>query len=319
MSAVRAARLALPLVLVLWSIGADPGAVRAADPLAVVTSARYEVAPDSGRVRVTVDATATSNMPDSATERFYFSGVTLAVQPGATGFAASGEGQPLTVEVAEETDDYIALDVVFSRSVFYQQSYAFTLTFDLVDPGGDPYRPLVITRNFLSVPVWAYGTPETPGSSVTLVVPGDYRASVEIGEMRMTPGEGRALVLSSTDIPRPLEYFSHVVIERRAPLTLERDFTVTLGDRPAEIRLRAWEDDAAWADAVQETLTDGLPALVDAIGLDYPIAGALTVREAAYSRLGDYAGIYEPLSRTIEMHFDPDPFVTLHEAAHIWF
>lgn len=320
MPAARATRLLLILTLCALPLAWPGTVVAVADPLAVVTRATYDLFPTEHRVAVTVEGTATSNMPDSAEGRYFYDTVPLAVQPEAANFAASGEGgAPLEVRVVEQTEEFIALEITLSRPIFYQESYAFRLTFDLADPGGDPYRWLVITSNFVSIPIWAYGTRENPGSSVTVNVPGEYRASVELGEMRMLPGDDRAVSLRAEDVPDPLEFFSHVTVERRVALILERDFTVQLDEGEAQIRLRAWEDDVAWADSVQETLTVGLPLLVEAIGLDYPISSALTVREGISGWLDDYAGIYDELNRTIEMRPEAEPFVTLHEAAHIWF
>ena len=63
----------------------------------------------------------------------------------------------------------------------------------------------------------------------------------------------------------------------------------------------------------------GLPALQDLIGIDYPVSGRLSVEEAATSRLGEYAGIYNRVTGVIRVRYDADAFVTLHEAAHLWF
>ena len=67
-----------------------------------------------------------------------------------------------------------------------------------------------------------------------------------------------------------------------------------------------------------ELLTAGLPALHELIGLPWPVPGALKVEESA-NRLGDYAGIYNSQTETINVRYDADGTVTLHEAAHIWF
>ena len=66
-------------------------------------------------------------------------------------------------------------------------------------------------------------------------------------------------------------------------------------------------------------LRRGLPALQALIGIDYPVSGRLSVEEAATSRLGEYAGIYNRVTGVIRVRYDADGFVTLHEAAHLWF
>jgi hypothetical protein len=53
--------------------------------------------------------------------------------------------------------------------------------------------------------------------------------------------------------------------------------------------------------------------------MPYAARGPLTVEEAATSRLGEYAGIYDDLTRIIRIRYDADALVALHEAAHVWF
>ena len=59
--------------------------------------------------------------------------------------------------------------------------------------------------------------------------------------------------------------------------------------------------------------------MLELIGLPYPSPGTLTVEEAATSRLGEYAGVYNSLTAIIRVRYDADAYVGLHEAAHIWF
>ena len=89
--------------------------------------------------------------------------------------------------------------------------------------------------------------------------------------------------------------------------------------RRANLLIRAWDDDPAWDQQVTRLLRRGLPTLQDLIGIDYPVSGRLSVEEAATSRLGEYAGIYNRVTGVIRVRYDADAFVTLHEAAHLWF
>ena len=43
------------------------------------------------------------------------------------------------------------------------------------------------------------------------------------------------------------------------------------------------------------------------------------MEEAATSRLGDYAGVYNDVTETIDIRYDADGYTALHEAAHTWF
>ena len=60
------------------------------------------------------------------------------------------------------------------------------------------------------------------------------------------------------------------------------------------------------------------PALHELIGLPWPVAGALRVEESA-NRLGRLRRDLQPVTQKINVRYDADATVTLHEAAHIWF
>src|SRR4029077_2625324 len=80
-----------------------------------------------------------------------------------------------------------------------------------------------------------------------------------------------------------------------------------------------WPDGPRSGTSMAGLIDDGLPALQRLIGLPYDAPGTLVIEEAATSRLGDYAGIYNKLSGIIRVRYDADAYVGLHEAAHIWF
>jgi hypothetical protein len=82
--------------------------------------------------------------------------------------------------------------------------------------------------------------------------------------------------------------------------------------------IRAWDDDPEWATRTQGLIQQGIPVLHELIGLPWPVVGVLRVEESA-NRLGDYAGIYNQVTEKINVRYDADATVTLHEAAHIWF
>jgi len=94
---------------------------------------------------------------------------------------------------------------------------------------------------------------------------------------------------------------------------------VQVGGTPAALKVRAWQDDAEWGTTMSALMTDGLPELQRLIGLPYAAPDVLTIEEAATSRLGEYAGVYNNLTGTIRVRYDADAYVGLHEAAHLWF
>ena len=151
--------------------------------LVVVAQARYQVLPADHRIHVTIDAVATSLEPDTPEGQVYYSGITFAVPAGASNIAASSGGRSIGARVQSADDDFTAIEVTFGREVFYRQSYPYTVSFDLVDPGGAGTRDLRIGSSLAAFPVWAFGTQGEPGGSVRVELPEGYTPDVQGSEM----------------------------------------------------------------------------------------------------------------------------------------
>jgi hypothetical protein len=314
LAALLVAAIALP-----WLIGPiGPMPARAADGgLVVLAETRYEVLPEQSKVRITIEAVATSFEPDEPDGRIFYSGITFAVQPGASNVAATAESGSLAASIVEERDDYTTIDVTFGRRLFFGESYAYAVSFDLVDAGGAGNRDFRISRSVVTFPVWAFGTTGEPGSSVRVEMPDGYAPDVQGREMSRTQAADGGTVLSAHPAD-PFAFFAYVSAERPGAF-VGTTLSLRVGSETASLLIRAWEDDPGWGARMSDLMTDGLPALESLIGVDYPVAGRLNVEEAATSRLGEYAGIYNDTTNTIQVRYDADAHVALHEAAHIWF
>jgi hypothetical protein len=305
------ALLAVPL--------ATPATVRATDDgLSIVSSAHYEVLPEEGRVRVTVDAVATSLTPDTATQRIFYTGLTLAVQPGISNATASSEGRLLTTRVIEMEPDQYGVEIHFDREVFHQQRYPFRVTFDLVDNAASGGSEVRIGRTLVAFPVWAFGSAGQLGSTVEVVIPGEYSVRLDTGEMAAERRPDGARVLRADRIADPLNFFAYITADRPGAY-VETPLTVTVLGERVEVVVRAWDDDPGFGERMAALMRDGLPVLGELIGFRLGFNEPLTVEEAAGSLLGDYAGFYVDADRRIQIHYEADPFVALHEAAHAWF
>ncbi len=316
-----AARLGVALLAIAaLTLRPGPPVRAAADGLALVTQTTYIAAPADGRIHVSIDASATAMTPDTDTGRTYYTGLSLVIQPGATSAAAaSAIGNPLPVTVIEANDDVTVIDITFDREVAYRERYPFTVSFDLPDPGGQPNRDVRVGSSLVAFPVWAFGSPDTPGSQVEVIVPSGYTPIVEVGEL--VPGGqgiGGSTVLRSGQIIDALGWFAYVTAEAPGAFA-EQQLDLTIGSEPAEVRIRGWEDDAAWSERMAEWMRGGIPELARIIGLPWPIRTDLEIEEAATGRLGEYAGVYDDLNERIQIRYDADAFVALHEAAHAWF
>jgi hypothetical protein len=287
--------------------------------LVVLARTSYAVAPSEHRVHVTVEAVATSFEPDTSAGQTYYTGVNFAVQPGASNVVALSAGQAIGATVVRREEDFSVIGVTFGRGVFYQQSYADTVSFDLLDAGGRGTRDLRIGSSLAAFPVWAFGTDKEPGSSVTVDLPNGYTPDVQGSEMssRSLPDGGTQLSAAPDD---PATFFAYVTADR--PGAFDNQSTrVDVNGLETAVLVRSWDDDPAWGRRITTFMRRGLPVLQRLIGFDYPgrEPRMLTVEEAATSRLGEYAGIYNPDISLIRIRYDADAVVTLHEAAHIWF
>ena len=286
--------------------------------LVVIAQTLYGALPEQRRVHVSIDAVATSYTPNPADGLSYYPATEFAAQPGATNFVASSGGEPLAVDVDRSDPDFVGVTVTFADGVFFEESYPYQVEFDLPDPGGTQDRDVRISPSIVAFPVWAFGTVGEPGSSITVVLPAGFRATVQGETMTPSSGAGGEVVLASGALDDPFAFFAYLSADRPGAFSDTR-ISVDVGGQPALLRVRAWQDDPDWGTAMSALLSDGLPALYDLIGLPYPAAGTLTVEEAATSRLGEYAGIYNRLTGIIRVRYDADAYVALHEAAHIWF
>jgi hypothetical protein len=301
-----------------------PGpAVAAPPPFQVSSDSTYQVRPSDGLVHVVVDGRGTNNQPDTATQRFYYNSVVLVVLSGATNFTASAAGVRSSVTVIEEAEHQIAVEVSLNRSVFYRQTGTFHLEFDL--PNGAANGDVRVGANVAAFPMWPVGTPETPGSTVSVSLPPDFGIDVN-GESLPEPtdrGDGGKLYRWGP-IDDPVDFYPYVIAD--ALLVTQGTFidlptTVDIGGDTITITVRSWADDPAWGQRVSDRVTTGLPVLADLIGLPYIGTASLTVKETVPRTIGGYAGIFDTgqANDEIDISYDADEGVTLHEAAHAWF
>ncbi len=292
---------------------------RAADRgLVMVADTRYQALPDEARIHITVDAVVTSYTPNTDTSLVYYTATSIGVQPGATGFSASSGATRLAVSVVATTPDYVKVEVTFGSEVHYGEPYPFSLSFDLPDPGGAPNRDVRVGRSIVAFPVWAFGTGGEPGGSVQVLLPPGFTPTAQGDPLTVSQTTDGGTLLSATSIPDPFAFAAYVSADRPGAFT-EIRFLVGIDGESAPVWVRAWDDDADWGARLKDLMTRGLPALKELIGLAYPVVGTLKVEEAATSRLGEYAGIYNSSEELIRVRYDADAFVALHEAAHAWF
>jgi hypothetical protein len=319
----RFAGLLVSLIAALGLLAAPAGVtdVRAAAPdLTIVTDARYDVQPAQHRVRITLDMVLTNHLHDTASKQFYFDRAFLSVLPGTSGFKLtwSGSGTPKAT-VSKTTATYTVVQLDLAARIFSGKSAAYRLVFDLVDKGGQASRDVRIGTSLASFPVWAFATDSTPGSTVKVIFPAGYQVAVESGDIPApTTGADGVVTFQTGTLPTPLTFFAYLVGDRPGSYT-DRSVSAGIGSHPVGLTIQSWADDPGWSKRVGDLMVRGLPAIAAKVGLDWPRAGGLTVRESVSRSTGGYAGLFDPSQGTIDVAYYADEFVVLHEAAHAWF
>jgi hypothetical protein len=318
-----ASRACLAVLLAAGMLASAPAStpVRAAAPnLTISSDARYDVLPALHRIRVSADLLLTNNLKDTVTRRFYFDQAFLAVLPNTSNFKLSwaGKGTP-GVHVSKRTKDYTLLRLDLAQRLFSGKSARYTLRFDLVDPGGTPTRDVRVGDSLVSFPVWAFATDGTPGSSVEVVFPAGFSASVEAGAIPEpgTDATGRT-IYQSGKLQKPLSFFAYLIADRPGAYA-ERTVSSLVGGSAVRLTIRSWPDDPTWSTRVGDLVARALPLLADQIGLPWSRTGGLTVQESVSRSTGGYAGLFDPSKGIVEVAYYAGDFVVLHESSHAWF
>ncbi|MBW3613662.1 MAG: hypothetical protein KY392_07375, partial [Chloroflexi bacterium] len=180
----------------------------------------------------------------------------------------------------------------------------FELTYRLPDTD-DPrlrVRPSVVV-----FPAWSFGTEGT----VRVSVPDGYEVRVD-GDP-LTDEDGTYV---SGDIEDPSQWLALVTALRPVEY-MDIDTTVPLSGGTADLRVRAFADDTAWAEGIRDLFVDALPLLEEELGLPYPLIGQLVVTESVPA---DASGFGEGAAGGTEIliAYDQPPFTAVHQVSHVW-
>jgi hypothetical protein len=309
---IRAGTLALAATLALLLAVAPPTArtVLGAEDLRTAATTTYTLDPAAGRVHVAIDVTETDLKPNSAQYEYFYLSFRFALQPAATNVRVSG-GTADRISTVRH-DKYVEATVHLSHALFYRKSTSFTIRYDLL--GGKP-RSTTPTRAgeaFATFAVWAWG--DQGRGVVEVRTPNGYDTRYVGDEMQATSSATTGTILRARPA-NPASFFSIVTAENGRAYT-ETPLSLAGG---VDIVVQSWPEDERWKTTVTETLRDAMPELRSLIGLDWPVAHALGVRERYTPDLEGYAGFFLTAEQRIEVGEDLDQNVIVHEASHAWF
>lgn len=321
----RAGPIVLATILATLALGVGALGVSAASPpVTLVAAATYDVLPGEHRVAVTARITARSTLKDSATRRFYSDRAYLAVPVAATNLRlAAATGKP-SVSVSTRTAGSAILLLRFGAQLGAGKSIDLTLTFDIVDPGGAPDRPLRISSSLVLFSAWGIGTDGVAGSTVRVRLPDGYAASVAGGPLigPETEADGH-LIYASGSLTTPGTFTADIAADQPGGLVDGRR-SASVGSQTVSLNMRAWPDDPDWRARVSDILLRGLPALENAIGVEWLMGPTLEIRETIPRAQGaaggvEGAGSFDTVAGRLDVPYTADPTTILHGAAHAWF
>jgi hypothetical protein len=296
---------------------ASPVAAAEDDGLSLVSNSTYTLVPDSGLVHVTVAMAAENTKANlvretpngTITTRYFFENASLAIHAEAANVVAMAGDATLGTRSTPD-EGFTILRVDFPRDLYFGQTLAFTVDFDL--PGGAPRSDsdIRVGSAFATFYAWAFGD----GGEVRIQIPGGYDVEASGSPTRET-AEGGVTTIAATGIGDTAEWYTIVVADRHDALTEDR-LELPGGQN---LVIRAWPEDEEWRTRVRDLLDVGLPVLAAKVGLEWPVEGDMEVAEVHTPLLEGYAGLFYTDEERIEISEDLDELTIIHEASHAWF
>lgn len=303
------------LITVTGTAGTASAAQEDSEGLRAEATTTYLFDASAGTVHVTVEVNLRNTVPDqregNVIRQAYFTGFGFLVPLGAAEFAATADGESLTVagQPFEGSDEVSLVEVAFASNLFYNDALDLVVAYDLT--GEAPRSDGVSRINPAYASFEAYGVGDPGLSTVRVIIPTSFEVE-SFGEAASETIEGDNRVFTAAGVD--FGWFMFVSARNDEALVS------TPGAAGAvAFEVRAWPDDKEWAQFVTDTVTSGAPALSDLVGQPWPLDGTLLVREAITPHLYGYAGWFNAVTGTIEVGEDLDQEVVLHELSHAWF
>ena len=128
-------------------------------------------------------------------------------------------------------------------------------------------------------------------------------------------------MLETGKLAKPLTFFAYLVADRG-----RRDYDRADRERRrrrdgrSTLTIQSWPDDTAWARSGRRAWSPArCRSSPSGSGSPWPRDGGLVVRETVSRSTGGYAGLFDPAGGEVEVAYDAERHVVLHEAAHAWF
>jgi hypothetical protein len=270
-------------------------------------------------VTITLDVTADkpNRITDGGYFQYFFQGHGITIPRHATDLTITDtSGRALDHEIEYEDEFFLGVLFDFGGAIFYRQTATVVIRFNLVEDRDNKYSLVRVNDAYIGLDVWT--DPFLEAASVEVVTPpgfvisDPYQTGGEPGPFRAEVGENEMRFVA-TDVD-PEDFWA--VLSLKRPERLDQTNLEVAGH---EIHLQFWPGDRVWSEQAGESIEEGLPLLLDAVGLDWPLDGALTVTESFDPTLAGYGGWYDPAAGEISVGDVLDDHLMMHELSHVWF
>ncbi len=306
-----------------------PAAARADDPdIDTAATYTYEVDLEDEEIEVTIELSVTADIPNRTTSegvfQYYVEGAALAVPTGVEQLLITDSaGRELTYEIESSRTTITQLVIGFRRNIFYRETADLIISFVL--PGGEA-RGFGLTRvNGAYAGFEAWVDPRLEQATVEILAPEGFVNRSSSSDLFVpTPIDNEATGADDAPDPGSLRLVAEDVDPEEfwAGVSLTRDDELVSTKVPidwADLTLESWPNDPEWAEFVSDQLDEGMPVLIDMVGLEWPAWADLTIIESFTPYLAGYAGWFDPATVEIEIGDQLDAHVLFHEVSHVWF
>lgn len=281
--------------------------------LTVQANSRYVVAAKSETVRAAMTLDLRNVSPDREGDggvyTYYFDAYAVPIPTSSQQVVARSEGSTLPVSVRATDDPSTSLARISFPNLTYGERRRIELTFDIV--GEAPRSPDQTRVGPGYATFVAYGPGDEGRNTVQVVAPSSMTFTSTVDGYD-SGGSGKTATYTATENTFDGGLWS--VVSLRDP-SQTRERVVDVGD--LSFVLESFPDDERWSAFVAETVTGGLPTLVDLVDNPWP-GGLQRIREDAAPSLKGFDGWFDPSGDEIVVGEQLDADLIFHELSHAW-
>jgi hypothetical protein len=286
-----------------------------ADLVHVVSDVTYDLRTDDGPVNVTWQIRVENNDPSTARDGnggsiVFYTNIAIPVLRGADGTSAvDSDGQQLEVAIDQSSDaPIITATIEFANRLFYEDSYAFSVQYDL-----PPVREqsVLVTPAYISLPIVASGDE----AKVTVIGP-DPNAWETILEARDCTRDGFTFTCSGSENAYIVATAESSQPGSVASLPIQAD----LQGEAVNVELVYFEGEEATANHLRELIPASLAALQDLFAFQYSGPSDIRVAQGGRQAILGYEGLTDCTADSCGIVVSPvaDDVTVIHELAHLW-